>query len=238
MNTNSENNGAMINTISEPIGLQKYNTPPPRVSNKNDIDNPLLPREGIPITDDDFVDSSARIIDATNRNDTRFEDKKIWNNNVWSVDPTRIYNNSGLAGIDLSPTSGRTFDLAQFNKTFERNKEIAKENQRIDDLNKLNALSRQTVQVGLYDLPLAQIIINIKNTWFNLLDDLLDQKFELQTFTKENRLFYIGITILFFAIIMYLFVLITTDDTTNNKQAENIQYIYYVQYPETKINNV
>lgn len=218
-------------------GLEKYNSPAPLVSKKNDIDNPLLPRSGIPITDDDFVDSSARIVNATNTNDVRFEDKKVWNSDVWNVDPSKFYDNSGLAGIDLSPTSGRKFDLAKFNIEFDRNKEIAKENQRISDLNKLNALSQETVHVSLYDLPLADIIINIKNTWFNLLDDLLDQKFEIETFTKDNRLFYIGITILFFTIILYLYTMIISDEGNlitkiESGSSQHVKKIYHIhQYP-------
>jgi hypothetical protein len=217
-------------------GLEKYNSPAPLVSKKNDVDNPLLPRSGIPITDDDFVDSTGRIVNATNTNDVRFEDKKVWNSDVWNVDPSKFYDDAGLAGIDLSPTSGRKFDLAKFNIEFDRNKEIAKENQRISDLNKLNTLaqSQETVHVSLYDLPLADIIINIKNSWFNLLDDLLDQKFEIETFTRENRLFYIGITILFFTIILYLYTMIISDDEIPPTTQQHIKKVYHIhQYPNS-----
>ena len=132
-------------------GLEKYNSPAPLVSNKNDIDNPLLPHSGIPITNDDFVDSTDHIVNATNTNDMRLEDDKIWNSEVWSVDPSKFYDESGLNGIDLNPTNGRHFDLGKFNNAFEQNKEIAKENQRVNDLNKLNNLSEKNVHKSLYD---------------------------------------------------------------------------------------
>lgn len=216
--------------------FDKYNTPPPKVSNKNNFDNPLLPRAGIPLADDDFVDSTDRIVNATNTNDVRFDTGvKVGNHNVWSVDPSQFYDSSGLAGIDATPNgSSKRFDLGQFNKVFDRNKEIAKESQRISDLNKLNALSQETVHVSLYDLSLYQIIINTKNTWFNLLDDLLDQKFELETFTKENRLFFIGLTVVFFAVVLYLYATIMTDDSdqkdsTPNQEMKTVYHIY--QYP-------
>ena len=135
------------------------------------------------------------------------------------------------------------FDLGQFNKTFDRNKEIVKESQRINDLNKLNALSQETPHVSLYDLNLFQIIINTKNTWFNLLDDLLDQKFELDTFTKENRLFYMGLTVVFITAVLYLYVTIMSDDNNENKATETAtetktasgtKTIYHIhQYPSS-----
>ena len=174
--------------------FDKYNTSPPRVSNNNNFDNPLLPKMGIPLADDDFVDSSNRIINSTNENDVRFDTgAKAGNHSIWSVDPSKFYDSSGLSGIDATPNgSSRRFDLGQFNKIFDRNKEIAKDSQKINDLNKLNALSQKTVHSSLYDLTLFQIIINTKNAWFNLLDDLLDQKIELETLTTQNRMFYIG----------------------------------------------
>lgn len=220
--------------------FDKYNTPPPQVSNNNNIDNPLLPRAGVPLADDDFVDSTNRIVNATNVNDVRFDDGvRAGNHNIWSVDPGQFYNNSGLPGIDAKPngTSNR-FDLGQFNKIFDRNKEIAKDSQRINDLNKLNALSKETVQVSLYDLSLFQIIINIKNTWFNLLDDLLDQQFELETFTKDNRLFYIGLTIVFFAVVLYLYATIMADNSDNTSDTHQSKTVYHIhQYHGSNIHN-
>lgn len=221
--------------------FDKYNTPPPRVSNANNIDNPLLPRSGIPIADDDFVDSTDRIVNATNVNDVRFDSgTKVGNHSVWNVDQN--YNKSGLAGIDSAPNKTPRFDLGQFNIAFDRNKEIAKESQKINDLNKLNALSQETVHQSLYDLSLFQIIINTKNAWFNLLDDLLDQNFELETFTKENRLFYIGLTLLLFTIILYLYEIIMTDASSsiqtsiqNPIQSSEPKIIYHIyQYPPNK----
>lgn len=186
--------------------FDKYDSAPPKVRMDDIVDNPLLPHDGIPLADDDFVDSTKRIINATNTNDVRFDD----NNSIWQVDPGKFYGDAGLSGIDTPGT--KKFDLGQFNIIFERNKEVAKESQRINDLNKLNALSQTETKVSLYNLTLFQIIVNTKDTWFNLLDDLLDQRFELATFTKDNRLFYIGVTIVFFALIIYLYILIISDE--------------------------
>src|SRR5277367_1328722 len=96
--------------------LDRYNTPSPKVSMRSDFDSPLLPHEGIPLYEDNFVDSTDRIVNATNSNDVRFDTSDTFGRNVWSLDPNKVYDNSGLAGIDLRPDSSTHFDLAQFNK--------------------------------------------------------------------------------------------------------------------------
>lgn len=202
----------------------EYQIQSPKVSNNGVFDNPLL-REGKPVNESNFVDSTARIIGANGSADIRAYANKY----IWNVDPSQFYDNSGLAGIDVAPDSKKQFDLGKFNIMFDRNKEIEIENQRIRDLNKLNALAQEKHQIKLYELSLLNIIINTKNAWFNVLDDLLDQRFEMATFTRDNRLFYIGITIIFFAVIIYLYVLLTQEDTD---KIEPIKKIYHIhQYP-------
>lgn len=209
--------------------LDKYNTPPPRVNSRYQIDNPLLPmipRSGVPLSQDDFVDSTDQIINGSDLSVSHNKDQ-----NIWSVDVDRLNDNSGLAGIDMTPSDTKKFDLGRFNKEFERNKEITLESQRLKDLDKLNALAQETERVSLYDLSLLQIIVNAKDSWFNLLDDLLDQRFELSTFTKDNRLFYIGLTIIVFAIILYLYTTISADGSNTNSD-KNVQVVYHVHnYP-------
>ncbi|VBB17968.1 hypothetical protein YASMINEVIRUS_431 [Yasminevirus sp. GU-2018] len=209
--------------------FDKYDTAPPKVRVDSIVDNPLLPKSGIPLADDDFVDSTERIINATNTNDVRFDDE----NNVWQVDPGKFYGDSGLSGIDSAPDSKRVFDLGKFNKVFERNKEVVKESQRINDLNKLNALSETQERTSLYNLSIFQIIVNTKDAWFNLLDDLLDQRFELSTFTKDDRMFYIGVTIVTIAVVLYLYGMMTSTEDTTEKPVESVQKIYHIyQHPD------
>lgn len=205
--------------------FNKYDTPPPRISDRYAVDNPLLPKEGIPLDYDNFFDSTERIVESTNTSDVRFDSDELWN-------PS----GSGLAGIDITPDNkDKQFDLGKFNKVFERNKLLRKETQRIKEFNKLNELSDTTqTRQSLYDLSLLQIIVNTKNAWFNLLDDLLDQRFELNTLIRDNRIFYIGITILFIAIILYLYVMITqTNNNDKNNSNNNTSYVYHIyQHPD------
>jgi hypothetical protein len=206
--------------------LDRYNTPSPKVSLRSQVDSPLLPHEGIPVYEDNFVDSTDRVINATNSNDVRFDTTNNFGRNIWSVDQSKFYDNSGLGGIDVIPGGTKHFDLGKFNKEFERTKEIAQESQRLRDLNKLNALSQVQEKISLYNLSILQIIINAKDAWFNLLDDLLDQKFVLDTFIKENRLFYVGLTILFFVTVLYLYATVMADDT--EQPNENVKIVYHM----------
>lgn len=181
------------------------------------IDNPLIAKPGVPVTADDFRDSSERIINASTTNIIRDPDNK----NIWNVNPDDFYDQS-----DQNDPNKR-FDLGKFNKVFDVNREITKQNQRVKELQKLRELSSVDTTKSLYDLNLTEILINTKNTWFGLLDDLLDQRFNTETFTKDNRLFYVGLTIFFIAIVLYLYSVLTEEPEPSGDPV----YIYQVATP-------
>jgi len=56
-----------------------------------------------------------------------------------------------------------------------------------------------------YSLNLLEMVIELKNTWFGILDDILAGNFTLDVIIKDNRLFYVGFTILIIAIILYIY---------------------------------
>lgn len=62
-----------------------------------------------------------------------------------------------------------------------------------------------------YQLSFYETMVKIKDTWFGILDDLLHQQFYIETFTKENRLFYIGLTLVLVVILIYLLALLLSD---------------------------
>lgn len=226
---NNNDNTIRTNTIEGPPRIpvpgdeNNNRVQTPLISNDNVVDNPLLPRQGVPVTSDDFVDSSERILNGQDVNELRYDDS----NNVWNVNQSKFYDDSGLAGIDTAQNSNR-FDLGKFNIEFDRSKEKSKINQKLKDLEKLHTLSKEEEKISLYNLTIFQIIVNTKDAWFNLLDDLLNQNIEKNTFTKENRLFYIGVTIIIVTVILYIYTLIVTEDNNkdNNKNLKIIYHIY------------
>lgn len=177
------------------------------------IDNPLLAKSGVPVTSDDLRDSTDRIINASTTNIIRDPDNK----NIWNVEPDDFYSQAD------ANDPNRRFDLGKFNKVFDINREITKKNQRVEEIQKLNKLSHVETMTSLYDLNISQILVNTKNTWFNLLDDLLEQRFQISTFTKDNRLFYIGLSVVFIAVVLYLYTLLAGDlENDESKVPENI----------------
>jgi hypothetical protein len=155
------------------------------ITRDNRIDSGLLETNEVPVDKDgNYYDTSTNFIDMT--------------------DPDGIYESEKELKKD--------FDLGKFNIVFGNNKKIIKQHQKLKDLEKLNKLSQQKQHISLYDQNIYQILVNTKDAWFNLLDELLDRQYHPSTFYKDNRLFYIGITIMFFSIILYLYTVMIDDN--------------------------
>jgi hypothetical protein len=92
----------------------------------------------------------------------------------------------------------RTFDIDKFNQQFnkyledQRQERVKRESQKIIDL------SQVEVKKKLHEMSIGEILLTMKDEIFALLDDLINGKFELDTFLKNNRLFFIGLLILLF----------------------------------------
>ena len=132
--------------------------------------------------------------------------------------------------------TNRKFDIGKFNTAFDKNKQTQKAITKYNSEKRLNMLAHQDGERS--NVSIVNLFIDIKNSWFYLIDDLLQQKFEIETFTKENRLFFIGLTLIFFATILLFFNQMNESDehVESNKIIEKY-YIYQgVQngmYPQT-----
>jgi hypothetical protein len=87
-----------------------------------------------------------------------------------------------------------------FDSTFEVQKEINKQNEQ----NRLNILSQEATQ-ELIKKPILQYTIDDYSIGFStnmlgVMDDLINKEFNISIFTKDNRIFYVGITILIIAL--------------------------------------
>jgi hypothetical protein len=125
--------------------------------------------------------------------------------------------NSGFDNYQPSNfTNGNKFDTVKFNQAFDQQKTLGKQQQLVEEQATLNQLNTTISAKRIQDFTFLDILIGIKNTWFSVLDDLLQQKFELSTFTKQNNLFFIGLTLIIFGIIFYLYNFFTEDDTVED----------------------
>jgi hypothetical protein len=117
--------------------------------------------------------------------------------------------------------------MAAFNKTFEEQKDKTKKLEGELTKNKLDIMNETANnKKKLYDMSVLDIMIGIKDTWFNIIDDLLNKNISISTFTKDNNLFYIGITILIITLAIYIYNVLFNKD--NSEKNENIQKIYHI----------
>ena len=200
--------------------------------NMKEVDNPLISRSGVPLSSDNFYDSTERINNANGTNDLRYGNS----HKLWDINPNDFYNDPGRRPSETN----KKFDLGKFNIEFEKNKGFVRENEKILDNIKLNKLTNiantETAIKPLKDLTIREIIINTKNAIFGIIDDIVRFRFEQEIFTKNNRMFYIGITIIFIVTIVYIYMMIKNDNnhtknTDKNKLFTNNTYHVY-QYQD------
>ena len=121
------------------------------------------------------------------------------------------------------------FNLRAFNQEFEDDVTKNKIIQQKKDAETLNKLNNTVYKKPILDNNLFEILIGIKNTWFYLIDDLLNQKFNKNTFTKDNRLFYIGLTLFIFGLIIFLYNYLSEDESKQENKVIEKYYIYQQQ---------
>jgi hypothetical protein len=123
------------------------------------------------------------------------------------------------------------FDLQKFNREFVFKKEKAAIENQINSQEKIEKLTQaaNTEIKSLYDYSVSELAIGIKDSWFGILDDLLAQKIESKTLTKNNRLFFIGLTIIFICVILYLYNFFIEEDIIidNNKTTIVEKHYFY-----------
>ena len=103
-----------------------------------------------------------------------------------------------------------------FNQKFEENQQQKKliMQQRMHD--KLNALNNSDEKILLHELSIGDILINTKDSSFELLDDLLQFKYNKETFTKNNRLFYLGVFLIIISMFIFLYNTFVDDNDSCN----------------------
>jgi len=107
-------------------------------------------------------------------------------------------------------------DVDKFNRAFDQYIDKRKEyiQEQVDK--RLDELNRAPPPIPIYKRSIGEIMVNTKDALFNTLDDVLQFKFESGTFTKDFRLFYIGLFIIIIAFIIFFYSFFVKDDKTNN----------------------
>lgn len=96
------------------------------------------------------------------------------------------------------------FDEKKFNDEFEQNIEHNKKLQEKLKKQRLNELNGLHGDKRLYEYSISETFINMKDCVFDILDDILCLNVDTKLFTKNNRLYYIGILLIIVLILIQL----------------------------------
>ena len=102
-------------------------------------------------------------------------------------------------------SEARYFDIGEFNKTFESSKEAKQEQQNKEDIEKLKKINQEIYRKKINEMSLDELMINWKSSLIGILNDLLNFRWSPDVLLADNRLFFSGITIIFFVIGFFFF---------------------------------
>ena len=128
---------------------------------------------------------------------------EIYKINKELKDQYTSYENPVYNPLDFYTSSGQ-FNLALFNKTYREDQTKRIAFYRSEDEKLLSQLDKEPPKLKLHDLSIMQHLLNIKNTWFDLINDLIEQPLNSDILLKNDRLFYIGLTFVLFCLIYFL----------------------------------
>lgn len=100
--------------------------------------------------------------------------------------------------------SNNEFDVGEFNKAFESAQKM-----KVDEENdeELDLLSQEIEKEKLHNMTFGNIFINMKEEVFGTIYDLLSFNYDnsiLEIFSKNNRLFYLGIFLILLCFVLYI----------------------------------
>jgi hypothetical protein len=124
-------------------------------------------------------------------------------------------------GTYLYKSQTGKFDIDRFNRDYDQYKKQRTNEMEEKLTHKLEILNKPPEEIPIYQHSIGKIFIDTKDAIFEILDDLLQFKFNLNTFTRDNRLFYIGIFLIFIACFMFLYTLVLSDENEIKKTNNN-----------------
>jgi hypothetical protein len=116
---------------------------------------------------------------------------------------TNQYETPFSQGTTMYDNRGKFFDLYDFNKNFDAYIQKQQKERLLNEKLKLTDLSTiDSIKIKPYQLPLNIMLINVKDTWFEMYDNITKGKNPLTDF-GEDKFFYVGLTLVIVAL-MYV----------------------------------
>jgi len=92
------------------------------------------------------------------------------------------------------------FDPNKFNQDFEAYLAQDKAKRAVTEQRFLDQKTIVRKEKLLHELTFYELMVNMKNSFFDVLNEVIVGNITKETFTKNNRLFYIGLLLILFAI--------------------------------------
>jgi hypothetical protein len=124
-----------------------------------------------------------------------------------NYDPTRQMVNDYLdTNMSMYDNRGKYFDSYLFNQKFDEYIKQKTAERKLKEQVQLYDLDNiENIQVQPYELPINKMMINFKNLWFELFDNLINGNKTTYLFTTVN-FFYFGMT---FVVIFLLYIMLS-----------------------------
>lgn len=123
----------------------------------------------------------------------------------------------------LTDSSGN-LNNAAFNKEFQNQHAKELSASKTKDIATLNNLNKTSDDILVYKQNIYEIIIGIVNTWFGIINDLLMMKI-YGILEKDHRMFYFGLTLVIFALLIY--IITELFDNTVSKEVYDKNRMYF-----------
>lgn len=104
--------------------------------------------------------------------------------------------------VDL--IKNKKFDVQEFNKSFQEQADAQKEINKKHEASKEKEMSYEIKEKKLLDMTIREIMIDWKISIDGILNDFQARHVSKKTFTTDNRLFHLGMTILIGVLFFYL----------------------------------
>lgn len=114
-------------------------------------------------------------------------------------------------------------DIDHYNRVFTQYSDIRKNDMKIELEKKIAEMNKPKPVDLIYDNSIGVILINTKDAAFNIMDDIVNRRFENDIITKDNRLFYLGIIIVMVACLLYLYLFFSGDEDKKVSYESNIK---------------
>jgi hypothetical protein len=92
------------------------------------------------------------------------------------------------------------FDVNKFNKDFDDYLAKDKARREVTEQKYLDAKTVVKREKLLHELTFFELMVNMKNAFFDILGEIVAGNIDKETFVKNNRLFYLGSILLIFVV--------------------------------------